>query len=528
MLRTAAIFKNKMVLQRNSEVSVFGSTDCDLVEVIWNGVKSKADIDGGNWLAKIVTGDIAEGMSLTILGKKSNGEKEEIVIDDILLGDVWLAGGQSNMELELRNSFDGENVARKADFDYIRFYNVPKHPSVDAELFEFENNTCWNDVKGEACRYMSAVAFYFAKRIYEETKVPVGIIDCYWGGTSATCWVEQEALKDVPEVSEYLEEWNYICNSKTEEEDDNELAEYNDKVNKWIETEAEVKAKDPNAGVREVCAIAGDYPWPPPRGAKSPFRPFGLHKSMVSRIAPYTIKGIIYYQAEEDCERAAYYSKLNSAVIRQWRKDFGGKKPEDIPFYITQLPMFISDGAEDDKSWCILREQQEKCAKDNDNTCIAVICDCGEYDNIHPIDKKTPGNRLAQQALINTYNMATGAANLSIKNGTFGDRAVLTFDNTYGELCYKESNGVMLTANEELKVLKEGIVEEGVLWGFEISNDGINYYSPKIMYSDERLTFVGENGKIITDVRYGWFNYGVANVYSKKGNPLMPFWLKKD
>lgn len=536
MLKTSAIFKDGMVLQRNAVVKVFGRTDYDSVEVHFWGKTYKANIDGSEWIAEVETAEAGRNLEMTITGRniqtdKSGSEEEQLIIRDILLGDVWLAGGQSNMELELRNSQNGESVAADADYNEIRFYNVPKIPFEGEELEEAENNTTWNPVKGDACRYMSAVAYYFATRIHKETGVPIGIIDCYWGGTSATCWVERESLKDVLEVQGYVGEWDEICNSKSDDDYDRELNEYNEKVNKWVEIEAQVKCDNPAAEFKDVVAAAGDYPWPPPKGNKAALRPFGLHKTMVSRISPYTIKGIIYYQAEEDAERAAYYSKLNSAVINQWRSDFSGADVnEAIPFYLTQLPMFISEGCEDDKVWCELRRQQEQCSIENENTHVATIIDCGEFNNIHPIDKKTPGNRLAEQALEYTYRHEAGAKNLKLLQSVFHNNVCeITFDNTFEGLCYKMSNGTRLTSQVEESIeLGDGEVCTDKLYGFEVSQDGINFFRPEVVSYINRLELKSKTEEAITDVRYAWTNYGVANVYSGAGLPLMPFWIKNE
>ena len=117
---------------------------------------------------------------------------------------------------------------------------------------------------------------------------------------------------------------------------------------------------------------AGLCPWPQPMGRKSPYRPFGLHETMIMKVAPYTIKGFIYYQGEEDWSRSAFYHKMNTMVIRQWRQDF---EDESLAFYITQLPMYMAKGDVDDKNWCVLRDEQMKTEKENDNVGLAVLID---------------------------------------------------------------------------------------------------------------------------------------------------------
>lgn len=530
MLKTDAIFGDGMILQRNSVVAVFGETDCNRVEVQWCGDTVCAEITQNRWIARIKTGEAAGPLSMSIKGINDSCSIAQETIDfkDILLGEVWLAGGQSNMELELKDSQGGEAVAAESDFEQIRFYNVPKCPMDDEELLACEAQTSWKRVRGEDCRYMSAVAYHFATMLYSSLKVPIGIVDCYWGGTSATCWAGEEIIRTIPEVKGYIDEWEEVIRSKSTEQFEMEMNDYNTSVDVWIKRADELKSNNPDISAVDISEIVGPYPWPPPRGKSSAFRPFGLHKTMISRVAPYTVKGFIYYQAEEDCDRGDYYSKLNSAVIKQWRQDFAmDGDGENIPFYITQLPMFISAGVQDDKKWCILREQQELTSKINKNVGIAVICDCGEYDNIHPINKKTPGYRLAEQVLDGVYHNDGGLHNFAVSKAYFdGNRCELTFEDTYGQLCYRETDGTELTGQKEDLLLENGELDSDILYGFEISNNERDFYAPQISVEGDTLILSGDEGCQITDVRYGWFNYGVVNLYSGKGIPLMPFWKK--
>ncbi len=543
MLDLAAIFKDGMILQQNARVAVFGDTDCDKVEVEFEGISYTSNIEEGHFIAIINTDDSRKLCKLNVTGCKTD-KQEKISISDILLGEVWLDGGQSNMELELQNSLNGQDELKAADYDQIRFYKVPKYPLVDEGLLECEKNTAWKSLRDGKCADMSAVAYYFATRLYEALKVPIGIIDCYQGGTSATCWVSKEMLDEIPEVTGYVKEWEDEINSKSDEQYAREMEEYNASLDKWQKTVDQLKAENPDIEMVNINKLAGPYPWPLPRGKASVFRPYGLHKSMINRIAPYTVKGFIYYQAEEDCDRADYYSKLNSAVIKQWRKDFSLPGEEETkPFFLMQLPMFIAADVEDDKKWCILREQQYLCSQTNANVGMAVIADCGEYDNIHPLDKKTPGQRLAARVLADVYEYKEGlhnfvissAQHLPTEDGNIEDRKYkeaatnaveLTFEDSYGSICYRESDGLELTALKENIELSDGKLNEGTVYGFEISNNGEDFYQPDIAVKSDRLILSGQPGQEITDVRYGWFNYGVANLYSKAGMPLMPFWKK--
>ena len=554
MLKTAAIFGNGMILQQQTTVTIFGETDCDYVVAKWengNGTSGKlsvketfeADIHDGKWLIKLTTDEatpITESISHTLIitGKKNGAETDKLTICDVIFGDVWFAGGQSNMELELKDSYKGEEVAAANDYDYIRFYNVPKCPVIDEELYRCEAESSWQKAKGEPSKYMSAVGFYFAQKLQKSLGIPIGIVDCYWGGTSATCWMAKEKTEDIAQVQEYIEEWADVCSSKSDEVFDKEMADYQALVDDWVARLEELRKKDPDVDWDVINEVVGPYPWPLPRGRKSPFRPFGLHETMVKRVAPYTVKGFIYYQGEEDCVRASVYSRLNAKVIEQWREDFSlpGDEPYEKPFYLTQLPAYKGGEENGDPCWMEIREQQALCAATTPNTGIAVIIDSGEQENIHPLDKKTPGYRLAEQALYNTYKSEDGVKNCILKEAGFnGDECELIFEGTYGGLCYRETDGNELTAGGENVLLDSAVgtdkkVRSRLVFGFEVSSDGENFYTPDIYVKNDRLIVKTSGeiaGKEIYEIRYGRINYGVVNVYSKAGVPLMPFRKKK-
>ncbi|MCR5403929.1 MAG: sialate O-acetylesterase [Butyrivibrio sp.] len=525
MIRPAAIFKNGMVLQRNSVVRIFGESDANTIEVEFCGKKYSAMCRNNRWQMDLPTDDSSEKLSLKITACDHRGEcAESIMISDILLGEVWLAGGQSNMELELKNSLDGERIADESDYPSIRFYNVPKISVIDDALTQAEESAGWKPAVGALCKEVSAVAYYFALEMYEKLKVPIGIIGCYFGGTSATCWMDEASAKTVTEVSGYIEAWREAVNNTTDHEYDLKMAEYNMRYNTWNQKVEELRSKKPNITWNEINSIAGQCPWPQPRGRRSPFRPFGLYESMLKRIIPYRIKGIIYYQGEEDVDKADYYCKLNSAVIRRWREDFGevGKESE-LPFYITQLPMYDTELNGADKSWCILRQQQELCSIVNENVHITVLIDYGEFDNIHPINKKIPGQRIAYRVLKSTYGMKDIPVHMKLEHVSFeGNLCTLSFSDTYGAICYRKSDGIELTAESGERIPLQNDNCEEVL-GFDVSCDGEKFFAPEVAVEGTKIILSTNDAKAIKRVRYGWSNYGVANLYNGRGMPLAPF-----
>ena len=520
-MKLAAIFKDGMVLQQNQVNRVWGTCKAgEKVTVQFLGNEYDAVNDDGKWHVDLMPAKV--GGPFTMMINSDSGQSVEI--KDILVGEVWFAGGQSNMELELRNSDNGAVVSENADYDWIRYYNVPKHATVDDKLIELEEGSQWKCAKGSACGDMSAVAFYFAKSLFVKLQVPIGIIDCYWGGTSATCWIPRERILGVNEVSDYVKEWDDIISSKNPARYEEEVDKFNKEYEKWIFDEAKLRKEKPDITWNEILEAIGNCPWEQPKGSGSPFRPFGLYESMVKRVVPYGIRGFIYYQAEEDHDRADYYAKLNQAVIDQWREDFCPDEKKDIPFIITQLPMFIEKGQEDKHTFARLREQQSRVFRNNENMGMAVLIDCGEFDNVHPTDKETPGKRLALQALGRFYGKAARFDNMQIDRASFlGDSVMLSFNNTYGEIRVRFTDSSILTAGYDESEVPAKIIPPEKIFGFELSGDGEAFFPAKVLVVGNKLKISSDNVAVPKEVRYGFMDYGVVNVYNAAGLPLEPF-----
>ena len=492
MLKLADVFCNHMILQRDKEIFVWGEADeGKTVEVCLSGRIYSTKCIQGKWKTTIGPIDAGGPYIMDVVC----GE-EKITVNDILAGEVWLAGGQSNMEMPLSESENGKQEMASAKYKNIRFYNVPKI------AYEGENveKSTWENAFEEKAGKMSAVAYYFAKELYHCLKVPIGIIDCYWGGTSALCWISEEIAERDEIIKRDFESINEIIKNKSDWQYEQEMKEYNRQWNLWNNDVEALKKEIPDIKVEEINKRAGECPWPQPIGRKSPFRPFGLHKTMIQKIAPYGIRGMIYYQGEEDWSRAEIYDKLNSMVVEQWRKDF---EDENLDFYITQLPMYIARGVEDDKQWCVLREKQEKVMRENRNVGLAVLIDCGEFDNVHPVDKATPGHRLALQSLGRTYRKLEKFDNMYFKKAVFREgKAYLEFENTYGDI---NTDGYPR------------------MLGFEISADGKCYYQAEGKIQGDTISIWNPLVRKPQYVRYGWTNYGTVNIYNGCDLPLAPF-----
>lgn len=495
MLKAAQIFSNNMVLQRDKNIAVWGRGEDDkTVSVTLNGVTKTAAVKEGKW-------------SLELPPMSAGGEYEMIITDGtetvtfyrVVIGEVWLCGGQSNMELELQNAKDGKEILSTLDESCgVRFYYTPK-VGTEEEAEKQGANTCWNTASPESAKAWSAVGFHFARKLSKELGVTVGLIGCNWGGTSASSWVDKETLENDRTISSYIEEYNEKIKGKTLEQQIQEYRDYEKYHEEWCRKEQECYKQEPGMSWTKVCEICGENKWPGPLNEINPFRPAGMYHNMLMRVCPYTLKGFLYYQGESDDHKPDSYYRLFTSLISLWREKWGD---DTLPFIMVQLPMFKYAADPDYKHWCKIRSAQMKAFRTVKNTGIAVISDCGEFDNIHPLDKQPVGERLCLQAEKLCYGMDVKAFGPLYKSYIVKDGGIeLSFD--YAE------NGFVIKGEKPM--------------GFEISGEDGNFVTADIKLDGSKI-FV--SSPQITEpryVRYNWFNYAEVTIYNETGIPLAPF-----
>jgi sialate O-acetylesterase len=494
-LKVAPVFSDNMVLQRDKNINVWGTaSDGDRITVAIEDCSASTTVKNNKWT--VVLPGLKAGGPYDV---KVTGSKDSVTFSNVMIGEVWLAGGQSNMEFELRNSKNGKNVAANVKGCNIRYYNPLKLSYIDEEFLKKEEETSWQECSPETVGRWSAAAFYFAKKLSEELNVTIGIINCNWGGTSASSWVNRETLELDRDTNTYVEEYNKANEGRTFEEYLKELKDYNIWYDAWQKRVDKCYAEDPDMSWPEVLKIAGESRWPEPLGPKSPYRPAGLYETMLQRVTPYTLRGFIYYQGESDEHKPKIYGKLFSKLIDQWRIDW---EDDELPFIFVQLPMYIGKGEEDKKNWPIIREAQMKVHKTVKNTGIAVILDCGEYGNLHPVDKEPVGDRLALQALYHVYGKSADAYGPIYKGLKYIDNCIeLSFDH-----------------------VKDGFVVKGdKAAGFEIAGDDRKFVPADIDIRADKIVVSAENIPDPKYVRYAWFNYAQVTLFNKAGLPLAPF-----
>ena len=359
----------------------------------------------------------------------------------------------------------------------------------------------------------------------------VGLIGCNWGGTSASAWMRREYLEADRDLNTYLTDYAEATRGKSIEEQCKEFDDYEIENAKWQEKFSKLWEKQPGITWAEAEKILGKNPWPGPASCKNPYRPCGLYDCMLSRITPYTIKGVLWYQGESDDHKPRFYAKLFTSMIENWRNDFNDA---DLPFVFVQLPVHRYEADPDFKHWPIVREQQAKVHNSVKNTWLTGAFDLGQFSDIHPVAKKELAERMEKNALANVYNLLpsvdAGAPQLEgchpLYSEEEGGRLILTFTNAPLGFELHEDK-VRLEEYKKMEA-NQGNSLPPEFTGFEIAgSDGVWYPA--------EFAFGGTDGKQNTIVlcskkvsrpvaaRYVWYNYGPVTVYGKNGLPLCPF-----
>ncbi len=374
------IFSDAMVLQQAQKVPVWGkAAPGERVTVEFAGQsKTASTAADGNW--KVMLDPLAassEPRSLTISGMN------RIVFADVLVGEVWLVSGQSNMQLTLPETNNGDAVVAAASDAQIRLFNVSRRFAFGHETGRLGR---WLPVTSESVRDFSAAGYYFAVELRKALNVPIGIINSSFGGSQAEAWTPVEYLRADLEL--------VACVERTKIWDDERprvQAEYAQQLAAWRVASDQAKAQGarPPAQPREPDALR-EY-----RIAAS------IYDRMIAPLIPFRIRGNVWYQGESNEARAEQYTILLPTMIRAWRERWG---EGDFPFGIVQLPNYRDpQPAPADEPWSFVREAQRRSARTLANTGLIVTIDIGEAHDIHPKDKLTVGRRMALWALQSVY-----------------------------------------------------------------------------------------------------------------------------
>ncbi len=388
-IKLPLIFQNGMVLQRRRPVCVWGrAAEGRRITVRLAGNSASAVAENGEWRVYLPPMEAGTGYTLSI-----SSDGCEISIDDVAVGEVWLASGQSNMEYLLRDDAEAA-AASHIDAAEVRCFEVPKisYPGQENDR-DYSSVGLWRKACGKEALYFTAVGFYFARKLYQEMNVPVGVINCTWGGVSASVFVAEEYLTG--RLKFFLDEAKkarLMIDADTELERFRALQKKIDAlpIDNSVPNLEPVRLDDAMMDTLEemnalrLCAY-------------SPFRPCGLYETMLKTIVPYTVSGVIWYQGESDEPFADLYEELMRAMISNWRSLWC----DELPFIMVQLASF--ERMVEPLNFVPIRAIQEKLAKTLDKVWLVCAMDAGMRYDIHPKHKKPIGERLALQALSKVY-----------------------------------------------------------------------------------------------------------------------------
>lgn len=482
-LRLPAIIGDNMVLQQNLANPIWGWADPGAtveVRVAGQSVETVAD-ETGRWRTKLapMAGSF-ESHRMTI---RSGGET--IAVSNILVGEVWVCSGQSNMQWAVRVSNDADLEIATADYPHIRMITVPQ---VGTQELQDDFNGRWDVCTPETVADFSAIGYFFGRQLYQSIDVPIGLIDNAWGGSSAEAWVARDVLRDHETFAETVTRWEGM---EADFDFDAEMA-------KWEKDAAAARQAGKKVPQAPRNILTGQH------------RPGNLWAGVTHPIIGYGIRGTIWYQGESNASRAASYEELFSLLISEWRRAWG---QGDFPFYWVQLADFQKEvEAPGESNWAELREAQTGTLS-LPNTGQAVIHDLGEGRDIHPRDKQNVAKRLARIALARDYGWEISYQSPSFASMEIvGAKVVATFGNV----------GSTLYAFDTAEVV-----------GFAVAGaDRVWHPATGKLLDRERVEVSSPAVSAPVAIRYAWANNPVANLTSREGLPVVPFrtddWLGGD
>ncbi len=612
-VRLPRLIADGMILQRNTELKLWGwASPKEKIEILFKNIVYHTVADAsGRWKVKLPAQKAGGPYTMTINDKD---------IKDILVGDVWLCSGQSNMELPISRVLDFyKSEVDTANNSKIREFAIPLKYDFNAPAQDLSGGA-WMAVNPKNVLHFSAVAYFFAKDLYQKYGVPVGIIRSAVGGSPIEAWLSEDALKQFPSYLErvkvlrtdgYMDsirarenkrstDWNVTLykadkgvSSATKGFDnaydtsdwgtmslpsfwsDNGLKEFNGSV--WFRKEVDLPASmvGKSAILRLGCIVDCDsvfvngnflgtisYRYPPriytvsagllkeginnitirvinysgqggfvkdkpyklivgneeinltgkwkyKVGAQMDalesttffqYKPLGLYNAMIAPITNYAIKGVVWYQGESNTDRYSEYESMLSSLIKNWRNKWS--KP-NLPFIYVQLPNFMEVKKEPSESnWAMLREAQLNTLK-VPNTAMVVTIDLGEWNDIHPLNKKEVGRRLS----------------LAAQNIAYGEMHVVSSGPIYKSMTIKE-NKIILSFTG----LGSGLTSDGELKEFAIAGSDHKFVWAKARIDSDKVIVWNDDIKQPVSVRYAWAdNPDSANLRNKEGLSASPF-----
>ena len=391
-LSLPGFFSDHMVVQRDKPVAIWGTADAGAgVKVSFSGKSATTTANAqGDWKINLPPLPAnATGSAITV-----NSGTATTTINDVLVGEVWFASGQSNMAFKVAGSHEAAKDIAAADYPGIRMFLAKLTPAAEPQT---DIGGLWSVCSPQTVPQFSAVAYFFALDLHQKLKVPVGIINSSWGGKPVQTFTSREALASIPEGKQALEQLDQMTAAfnpeKAKQRNKAALARYETALAAWKEKPKAERKAQPKKPVlqRNPAATEG--------------RPAVLYNGMIHPFVGYTMRGALWYQGEANAKTpasASAYAKLFPLMITDWRKRWG----DDFTFLWVQLANFkkVTDTPGAIDPWAQLQDEQRKTLS-LPKTGMAVINEIGSANDIHPKNKKEVGRRLSLWALSGDYGM---------------------------------------------------------------------------------------------------------------------------
>ncbi|ADE53488.1 sialate O-acetylesterase [Coraliomargarita akajimensis] len=469
------IFSDHMVLQQKQANPVWGQAEPGAeVSVSIAGQQHSTQADQtGQWRLELDPMDAS--FEPKVLKVKSAGSESRF--EDVLIGEVWMCSGQSNMAWVVASSNHADVEIASANYPAIRLLRVP---TLGAAEPQDNFNGKWVRCSPETVGSFSATGYFFGRRLYQTLQVPIGLVNNAWGGSPIESWIPREALEAAGDYSKMLDGWDARFAAYSDEVFARELADFET----WV---AEGRPKPKR--------------WKPDDIRIGRHRPSNIWNAMVHPTLGYGIRGVVWCQGESNLRDPIEYRGLFPLFITTLRERWG---QGDFPFYWVQLADFSSEVAEPGKSnWAELREAQTM-ALSLPNTGEAIVTDIGEARDIHPRDKQTAANRLVRHALAKDYGYKMASDSPRFQSMEVqGNKVVITFD--------KIKHGLYAFDVPEVKGFSIAGADQKFVW----ANATIIDWKQVEVWSDQVAEPVA--------VRFGWANNPVVNLYDRSGLPVTPF-----
>lgn len=465
-------FTDHAVLQREKAVPVWGKAEpAESITVTFQGQRKETTADAeGRWKIQLeALPASATPETLQVIGSVSG----TVEIKGVLVGDVWFAAGQSNMQHIVSKCQRTDD--EPANFPQIRMFKVWFNAAETPQDSLTGKRAKWSLCQPNTVGSFSAVAYFFARELHKDLQVPIGIINSSWGGTQIESWLSASSLQSSPLREKIADRWKQFL-AKYEVE----FALYQKKLAAW----------------QAAGGVPADKPREP-QGAVSRWTPSGLFNAMVHPFVPYGLRGFLWYQGEANTARHEEYASLFTTLITDWRKDFG---QGDLPFYFVQLANFDHKQDPSGQAWAFLREAQLK-ALALPNTGAAITVDIGDPKDAHYANKQEAGRRLAALALARAYQRPIG-----------------------------DSGPVFVSASEEKDRLrlhfqsaKELVLKPGPKPAFEVAGANKVFHPATAVLDGKTVLVSAPQVPSPIAVRYAWRNAPAVSLFGADGLPAPPF-----